>query len=194
MRRSLCRLQFAGFLFTVTAGALLHFAYAACGGSPILAAVAAVNESTWEHMKLLFFPSFLYALFESVPLRRRYPCFWCAKLAGISTGVALIPGLFYTLTGAFGRTPDIVNIAVFFVAAAAEYLLETHILTATRSGEGGDCASPGGKGKRPPCRTPSPRAALAILWLLSLAFALFTFFPPDIPLFRDPVTGGSGIR
>jgi hypothetical protein len=29
--------------------------------------------------------------------------------------------------------------------------------------------------------------------VLGVLFVLFTFYPPQVPLFRDPVTGGHGI-
>ena len=60
--------QLIGFLFTSVAGILLHFAYDWSNESPFIASSAAVNESIWEHMKLLFFPMFLYAAIENCPL------------------------------------------------------------------------------------------------------------------------------
>ena len=187
MKKKVLYRQFVGFLFTSVAGALLHFVFEIGGRSPVLGAIASVNESTWEHMKLLFFPSFLYALLESRAFGRAYPFFWRTKLAGISLGTLLIPVLFYTANGAFGKTPDLFNILFFFVAAAGEYILETHIFTST-----GKCA-PGQspqKGKRPVI---SERAAFAALCLSAAAFAAFTFRTPRLPLFLDPVTGTYGI-
>jgi hypothetical protein len=35
--------------------------------------------------------------------------------------------------------------------------------------------------------------SLSALVALGIAFALFTFIPPQAPVFRDPVTGGYGI-
>ena len=49
--------ELAGALFTAAMGTLLHFVYDWSGGWGAAAAFSAVNESTWEHMKLLFFPS-----------------------------------------------------------------------------------------------------------------------------------------
>lgn len=190
MKKTLFVWQFAGFLFTVTAGTILHFVYMLSGSSPFIAAFSAVNESTWEHMKLLYFPTFLFALVESRVLKGCYPRFWCVKLAGSLLGLALIPGIFYTAIGSFGESPTWLNILLFFVAAAAQYLLEIHMLDSVRVVHAlPDAAEPAGC----PCRCCSPRGALLALWLILLAFVLFTFFPPYIPLFRDPVSGGYGI-
>lgn len=173
MRRSVPLLQLVGYLFTVVVGSLLHFIYAWSGGSRIAALFGSVNESTFEHMKLFFLPAFLFALFE-----RRYfrddGAYWCVKLRGILYGTVLIPILFYTLNGCFGRTPDLVNIAIFFAAAAGAFLYETRRL------DGDDpCKSEGG--------------AFLVLCLFAVLFCVFTFSPPRIPLFSDPVSGGYGI-
>lgn len=175
MKRSVALLQLLGYVFTVLLGSLLHFAYGWSGGSRVAALFGSVNESTFEHMKLFFFPAFLFALFE-----RRYfredGAYWCVKLCGILYGTVLIPVLFYTLNGAFGKTPDWVNIAVFFLAAAGAFLSET------RRFRRGDV----------PC--PSGGAALLALWGLAVLFWVGTFFPLRIPLFRDPVTGEYGFQ
>ena len=54
--------ELAGALFTAAMGTLLHFVYDWSGGWGAAAAFSAVNESTWEHMKLLFFPMFLFSM------------------------------------------------------------------------------------------------------------------------------------
>ena len=53
MKKRLLLWEAAGFLFTAAVGALLHFTYDWSGGTVLAAAFSAVNESTWEHMKLL---------------------------------------------------------------------------------------------------------------------------------------------
>ena len=174
MKRSIPLLQLVGFLFTVLVGSLLHFVYSWTGGSRIAALVGSVNESTFEHMKLFFFPAFLFALFERRFFRGN-PAYWCVKLRGIACGAALIPVTFYTLKGAFGRTPDLVNIALFFLSAAGAFLLETRLF------------------RRRDARCESDGGAFLTLCLVAVLFWVFTFFPPRIPLFRDPVTGGYGI-
>ena len=174
MNKNIHRRQWAGFFFTGILGVLLHFLYDWLP-SPLTAAVSGVNESTWEHMKLLFFPLFIYALIQARFWKEKPENFWCTKLYGTLLGLALIPVIFYTFNGVFGPSPDWYTIAIFFQAAAATYLLETALFT---RGE--------------PC-DPSPAVSIFILCLIALAFILFTWFPPQIPLFMDPVTGQYGI-
>ena len=56
MQKRLLRWELIGFAFTGAVGTLLHFVYEWTGGNPLIAAFCAVNESTWEHMKLLAVP------------------------------------------------------------------------------------------------------------------------------------------
>ena len=51
-----------GLLVVLAAGNLLHFIYDWTGQSPIAAPLAAVNESTWEHMKLLAGPWLVWTI------------------------------------------------------------------------------------------------------------------------------------
>ena len=165
MKKSLYIWQFAGFLFTCIAGVLLHFLYDWSGQSLLVALFSAVNESIWEHMKLLFFPMFLFALIQNEYSNEKYDNFWCVKLAGILTGVILIPVLYYTYTGVFGRSVHWVNIFIFFISAAISYLIEIKVLRH----DGGFCIL--------------PKIAESVLYLVAFLFMLFTFMPPQIPLF-----------
>lgn len=166
--------QFAGFALTALAGTLLHFLYDWTSGSILTAAFSSTNESTWEHMKLLFFPMFIFALVQS-RFFREHDNFWYVKLSGSVTGLLLIPILFYTYNGAFGKSPDWVNIAIFFISAAAAFLLEAWLF------------------KKDKLRCKGQRYAFGIICLIGVLFVVYTFFTPRIPLFYDPLTGTYGI-
>ena len=172
MKKSIIKWQIAGFIFAGISGVLLHFLFDWSGGSVIVAPFSAVNESIWEHMKLLFFSLFIFALIES---RYAGNNFWCVKLIAIVFGVVLIPALYYFINGAFGATPDWVNISLYFITAAASYLIENYLF------------------KQNTLICKSPQAGLAALWIIALVFVVFTFAPPQIPLFEDPITGGYGV-
>ena len=173
MKKSVFLSQLVGFIFVSIGGVLLHFLYDVSGASPISAVFSGVNESTWEHMKLLYFPMLFYALAESKYFGKSIESFWCVKLKGTVLGIILIPVLFYTIRGAFGDTPDWVNISTFFVAAAISFYYETRQLNKNA----GKC---------------NGRLALILLLSIGVLFAVFTFITPEIPLFRDPLSGGYG--
>lgn len=64
MKKAIANWQIAGFIFTVILGTFLHFLFNLTKGSVIAALFSAVNESIWEHMKLLYYPMVVFALVE----------------------------------------------------------------------------------------------------------------------------------
>lgn len=163
-----------GFAFTVFSGTVLHFLYDWLGEPMWIAPFSAVNESTFEHMKLIFWPMFIFGIFESFFFRET-PSFWCVKLYGILIGFSLIPVLFYTYNGVIGKSPDFINIAIFFVSAAVAYLYEWHALKSREKG----------------CKFPN--LALEAILIIAILFIVFTFNPPRLGIFRDPITSTYGI-
>ena len=174
MKRSVGLWQLMGFAVTAFLGTVLHFLYDWLGKSPWIAPFSGVNESTWEHMKLLFWPMLLFAVVQSF-FFRDYKAFWCVKARGILLGQLLIPVLFYTYNGVIGKSPDFINIAIFFIVAAVAYIYETRQFNKEFTA----------------CR--SKNLALALLLSLALCFVIFTFKTPTLGIFRDPLTGGYGI-
>ncbi len=166
--------QWVGFGAVSLLGTLLHFLYGWTGSS-FAALFAAVNESTWEHMKLLFFPALVFAAVRWGFGGGETGGFWCVKLCGILLGITLIPVQFYTLRGVFGATPGWVNIAIFFVAVGGMFLLEQQLFRA-------------GTFSAVPCAW-----APIVLCGIAVLFWVFTCNPPKIPLFRDPISGGYGM-
>lgn len=175
MKKSLSIWQITGFIFTGIFGVILHFLYNWNNQSIIVAPFSAINESIWEHMKLLFFPMFVFALFEKHYIDQTTKNFWCIKLIAIVIGTILIPVFYYTINGIFGMTPDWINILIFFVTAAISYFIETQLLVHST------------------IKCTYPSHALFILLLITFLFIIFTFIPPHIPLFADPITNTYGI-
>ena len=174
MKRSINLWQWMGFAITSFGGTMLHFLYEWLGESIIVAPFSGVNESTWEHMKLLFVPMFLFAIFQSFFFREQKN-FWCIKLRGILIGLTMIPVLFYTYNGVIGKSPDWINIAIFFISAAVSYIYETRRFNQEK------------------ILCSSPKISLAILFGIAVLFILFTFLTPKLNIFMDPLTGTYGI-
>ena len=160
--------QAAGFALVTFGGTILHFFYDWTGGSILVAPFSGVNESTWEHMKLLFWPLFLFALVQRLFFKDQKN-YWCVKLAEILLGLVLIPVLFYTYNGVFGKSPDWINIAIFYITALLVFLFEWWAF------------------KKDWLQCRFPRLAFAAICLIGVLFVVFTFVPPQIPLFQDPL-------
>lgn len=177
IQKRLFRWESMGFFFVSVVGTVLHFVYDWSGGNGLVAAFSAVNESVWEHMKLLFVSMLLFSLLQCLLERRQYPNFWAVRAVSVWVGVALIPVLFYTYSGIWGQTVDWVNILIYYVSAWAAFWLDGHLLR-----EGALC----GPWKQ--------LLGWAALWLLALAFLWCTWHPVELPLWQDPVTGTYGMR
>ena len=176
MKKSFPHWQIAGFVFTSILGTFLHVLFDLTGGSAVAAVFSAVNESIFEHMKLIYYPMLLFALVEYRIFRTEIENFWCIKLAGILLALVLIPSVYYLYTGALGISADWFNITIFFIAAAVSYRLEV-ALYRRQSG----------------CFL-LQRLAFGLILLIGGVFTALTFYPPHIPLFEDPVTGTYGFQ
>ena len=174
MKRSVGAWQFLGFGVTALGGTLLHFLYEWLGEAKWIAPFSGVNESTWEHMKLLFWPMFIFAILQGVFFFERKDL-WCVKLRGILLGLLLIPVFFYTYNGAIGKSPDWLNIIIFFLSAALAYLFEAWLF------------------KRQKIHCAHPAVSFFLLCTLAAAFVLFTFRTPTLGIFQDPLTSTYGI-
>ena len=167
MKRSVLLWQLGGLVFTSALGTLLHFLYE-WTGAIFLKPISAINESTWEHMKILYFPMLFYAIFQSFFFKKYYPNFWWAKCLGFLIGLILIPIIFYTYNGAIGKSPDWLNITIFFISAGLAYFIEGVFLYHNK---------PNWTGKFLP---------IIIISLIGVLFIIFTFSAPNLPIFIDP--------
>ena len=174
MKQRFRRWELAGLAFTLAAGTALHFLYG-WWPHPVTAAVAPVNESVWEHTKLLFTPLFLFSLLQLPWLRRCCPGLAAARAVSAGAGVGLIVVLYYTYSGILGYHILPADIAVFVISTCAAFALDGWL--------GRRWASAGFAAR-----------VLGIAALLAMAaiFVWFTFHPPALALFRDPLTGRFG--
>ena len=140
----------------------------------MVAPFSGVNESTWEHMKLLFWPLFLFALIQRLFFKNQEN-YWCVKQAEILLGLVLIAVLFYTYNGVFGKSSDWINIAIFYISALLVFFFEWWAF----------------RNDRLQCK--HPRLAVTAICLIGVLFVVFTFATPQIPLFQDPLTGTYGV-
>jgi len=173
--RSVFVYELVGMIFIIVLGSVLHFTFEWSGGNPVVGAFSAVNESVWEHLKLVFWPALLFMLIEYVPLRKTANNFVLAKTAGVYLAIIIIPIIFYSYTAITGKSIFFIDISTFVVAVIIGQISSYKLLTHKKLSESFD------------------RISLILLVLLGIAFALFTFYPPQLAVFRDPNTGKYGI-
>ncbi|MCX6806760.1 MAG: DUF6512 family protein [Candidatus Berkelbacteria bacterium] len=162
-----------GAVISIFLGSALHFIFNWSGRNHFVALFGAVNESTWEHLKIAFWPTFIFAVIEWLVWGRKLKNFCLATFVKLITIPIIIITLFYGWLVIF---PDnfIWDISIFVFAIIVGYILSYKILQSKKP-YGSDTIW-----------------ALLILIIL-LAFSLFTYFPPKNFIFHDPVDGRYGI-
>lgn len=165
-KKLLLRFQIISVIFTLILGTILHFTYNWSNENSLVGAFSAVNESTWEHLKLLFFPMLLTTIIGYFYIGKNVPNFLCAKTIGINEAILFTIIFFYTYTGILGTNFDILNILTFvFAVFLGEYVSYKIILSYFSCNK---------------------KIAIIILILLLLSFIIFTYLPPKIGLFNSP--------
>jgi len=173
--RSMLVYELIGMVFIIVLGSALHFTFELSDSQPIVGIFSAVNESVWEHLKLAFWPTLLYMLIEYRFLKKSTNNFFLAKTSGVCIMIITIPIIFYSYTAVTGTSIFAIDISTFAIAIIIGQLLSYKLLTHTKLPENLN------------------KVFLIVLILLALAFVLFTFYPPQLPIFRDPNTGDYGI-
>lgn len=169
------RYMIIGAIFTVIAGVIGHFVYDMTGENFIVGLFFPVNESTWEHMKLVFFPMLLYSLFAERKLKDESACISKAFANGILAGTFAIPVIFYTYSGILGYNLAWLNILTFIVSVIIGFVVVYVVVKNCKS----DKCSLLFKG---------------LVFVLVIAFMVFSYYPPDIGLFNEKICNITGCR
>lgn len=156
-----------GIVFVIILGFLSHFLYDWTGNNYIIGLFTPVNESIWEHMKLVFFPMLIYSLFMIFIFREKYPCITSSLFLGNVTGTLLIPVFYYAYTYILGKDFFIFDIAIFIVCVLIAFWLSYKYALS--------------------CKFQTYTFVLiALVCILLVCFVVFTYRPPAIKLFEDP--------
>lgn len=159
-----------GFFFTCILGTIMHFVYEWSGKNPAAGLVAPVNESTWEHLKLLFFPALVWTITGCLRWRDCAARILCACTAGIAAGMLVIVVFFYTYSGILGTNWFPLDITAFVLGVLTAFWLAGKRWNAYYKEE----------------REARGGIAAVVLAGIALGFFVFTFYPPQIGLFRMP--------
>jgi hypothetical protein len=176
MRNRVLLWELVGMVLITIFGSFLHFLFDLSGGLTPLALISAVNESTWEHLKLAFWPAFVFALAEFRYMRKDSNNFLLGKTIGIYVMPILIIVLFYGYKAVLGGDVFVLDILVFVLAVVLGQFASYKILKMRQFSRNYDLI-----------------ALIALVFAL-IVFSTFTYFPPHFELFRDPISGGYGIQ
>jgi len=173
-RKKILSWEMWGILFIFLIGALFHFIFELSGKNSIIGIFGAVNESVWEHIKIGFWPAFIWAIIEFFIWGRKVKNFLIAKGVSFVVIGVLITGIYY-LVKSLGIENLAIDITNFFISIPVAQIISYRLMLIQKHYAGLSIIG-------------------AVLILVSiLAFSLLSYFPPGCPIFRDPISGGYGI-
>lgn len=171
MQKKLLAFIIIGVLVTSVLGTLFHFTYDWSGQNFLVGLFTPVSESTWEHMKLLFFPMLLYGILAAAFVKQDYPCIFNAYPLGILSGTFAIPVMFYTYTGIVGRNYTPIDILIFYLSVILAFVIvyfETIRCQKLNS-----------------YLRKNPVIPWLLVLLLAACFLAFCVVPPSLGIFRE---------
>ena len=158
-----------GFFTVSLMGVVGHFLYELSGNDRFVGLFMPVNESVWEHLKLLFFPFMLYAFAETAVYGRKIKGFLFSRITGVIIGLVFIPTAYFIYTAVIGKNFAPLDILLYFIGVFIAFntsykrILQGHDKNIWRT------------------------VSAIILFLgISALFIGLTFSPPNTALFISP--------
>ncbi len=167
--------ELIGLLVTCILAPLFHFTYEWSASNQFIGLISAVNESVWEHTKILYFPFLFYTILEYFVIKPDAKRFFASKTVALAFLPVVMVTFFYTYTGIFGIESLAIDIASTFIWLFFAFLISYKLYLSNYD------------------------LSRYFGWFIVLFIAvllieiLFTPFPPHLPLFMDSLTGGYGV-
>lgn len=157
--------KFIKFIVVCLIGVLFHFLYDWSSQNILVGFFTSINESTWEHLKLLFFPMLFVTIFELIFLKKKIQALLPSRTLGILSGMLFIIVTFYTFWGISGKLIDWINISIYIFAVYFAFIMEK-------------CFSQKKK-------LPDTSICITILTAFVILFIIFTLHSPGVGIFYD---------
>lgn len=173
---SLKHWRLAGIITTIILGFLLHYLFSWTDRSKVIGLFAPVNESIWEHLKLGYWSVVLFSLIEYLQIKHSINNYFLAKTIGILTLELTILFIYYGYTFIIGIDIFWIDISSYILGAIiCQYL--TYIFF-----------------KRKPYSKFINNISLCAFIGIGILFAITTYNPPHIALFKDNNNNTYGIE
>ena len=164
-KNSILIFEIISTIFVMVLGTLLHFTYKWSGNNVIVGIFSPINESIWEHLKLMFFPMLITIIIGYLYKGKDIDNYLSSKVIGTVVMISFTIVFYYTYSGILGTNYTGVDVSIFFIAVALGQYVSYKLMKTKFHGNN--------------------ITATIILLVLLLCFVIFTFFPPNIALFKD---------
>ena len=171
MKRRLIIWEVGSFVWVTLAGSAFHFSFELSEFWTPLALVSSANESTWEHLKMYFWPGLIYALVQYTYTRDIANNYWLAKLSSlIMTPIGIVISFYGYLAitlPLYGKGFFELDLMTMVVGLTLGSITAYKIMIS------------------PKLDKPSKNTVIAGYLTLVAMFSTFTYYPPKIFLFEN---------
>ena len=164
-KNSILIFEIISTIFVMVLGTLLHFTYKWSNNNMLVGIFSPINESIWEHLKLMFFPMLITIIIGYLYKGKDVDNYLSSKVIGTVVMISFTIVFYYTYSGILGTNYTGVDVSIFFIAVALGQYVSYKLMKTKFHGNN--------------------ITATIILLVLLLCFVIFTFFPPNIALFKD---------
>lgn len=164
-----------GTIFIIALGCLGHFLYSWLHESKLAAFFFAVNESTWEHIKLAIGPSLLWMVVD-YHFFFDNPNYFFAKFVALMSVIILIPVVYYSIRFITKKAILIVDIMEFVICVAFSQYLFSFVMNFNE------------------LDLFFRHIGIVGIVIIFLMVMTYTFAPEENFLFKDPITNKYGIE
>lgn len=166
-------LTWVSIIVIFSVGCFAHFLYDLLKGPKALGLFTAINESTWEHIKIAITPTLLWGLIDGY-IYGENPNYFTAKLASLLIITFFIPFVFYSYTRISKKPILIIDITTFAISIILAQFAFCGVINLE----------------------PLPHIAVYLsaigVFCFFGAYMTLTLLPLKGPIFKDPVTGKYG--
>ena len=163
---SIKKWHISGFVFVSILGVLFHFTYKFFENGSFWGYFFPVNESIWEHLKLIFWPSVLFMIPEYIFIGKTVSDYFSVKASSLFVSMSFIVSAYYTYSGVLGFNLLAADILLFFIGVFIyEYLSCSLIATADEYVKSDNFRG------------------IALLVLFAICFIFWTYNPPTLGIF-----------
>ena len=164
-KNSILIFEIISTIFVMVLGTLLHFTYKWSNNNMLVGIFSPINESIWEHLKLMFFPMLITIIIGYLYKGKDIDNYLSSKVIGTIVMLSFTIVFYYTYSGILGTNYTGVDVSIFFIAVALGQYVSYKLMKTKFHGNN--------------------IIVIIILLALLLCFVVFTFFPPNIALFKD---------
>jgi len=156
-------------------GTLSHFLYDITNHNKIIGLFTAVNESTWEHIKIALTPTFLWSLYDGM-IYGSNPNYFVAKATSLLSLILVIPLLFYSYKFFIKKNIVFIDISIFYISIILSQFLFYYVISLE------------------PVNSLLIYISCILMFIIFGFYMVLTLFPFKTFLFKDPKSKKYGFK